>query len=105
MGYKSLNHRINNISSALCTDVETNPGPSIVDPSKTIVAPYSQGNRLVFGSNAGKQCVAIDYEQSRFFSYSPSRAERKKRAARKLAARKLVARQAKKKGYRQSLSV
>ena len=29
-----------------------------VDPNKTIVAPYSQGNELVFGQNAGQQCVA-----------------------------------------------
>ena len=26
---------------------------------KTTVAPYSQGNELVFGQNAGKQCVAM----------------------------------------------
>ena len=30
-----------------------------VDPSKTIAAPYSQGNELVFGQNAGQQCVAM----------------------------------------------
>ena len=29
------------------------------DPSKTIAAPYSQGNELVFGQNAGQQCVAM----------------------------------------------
>ena len=29
-----------------------------VDPNKTIVAPYSQGNELVFGQNAGQQCDA-----------------------------------------------
>ena len=28
-----------------------------VDPSKTIQAPYSQGD--VFGQNAGQQCVAM----------------------------------------------
>ena len=38
---------------------EGNPGPFPVDPSKTIVAPYSQGNSAVFGSNAGKQCVVM----------------------------------------------
>ena len=43
----------------LSGDIETNPGPIVVDPSKTICAPYSQGNSLVFGSNAGKQCVAM----------------------------------------------
>ena len=59
MVYKSLNHKMNNIASKLSGDIETNPGPYVVDPSKTIHAPYSQGNSLVFGSNAGKQCVAM----------------------------------------------
>ena len=57
--YKSLNHKINNIATKLSGDIEKNPGPFGVDPSKTIVAPYSQGNSVVFGSNAGKQCVAM----------------------------------------------
>ena len=59
MVYKSLNHKMNNIASKLSGDIETNPGPFVVDPSKTIRAPYSQGNSVVFGSNAGKQCVAM----------------------------------------------
>ena len=59
MVYKSLNHKVNNIASKLSGDIETNPGPFVVDPSKTIHAPYSQGNSFVFGSNAGKQCVAM----------------------------------------------
>ena len=59
MVYKSLNHKMNNIASKLAGDIETNPGPFVVDPSKTIHAPYSQGNSFVFGSNAGKQCVAM----------------------------------------------
>ena len=50
---------MNNIASKLSGDIETNPGPFVVDPSKTIHAPYSQGNSLVFGSNAGKRCVAM----------------------------------------------
>ena len=29
-------------------DIETNPGPPVVDPNKTIVAPYSQGNVAAF---------------------------------------------------------
>ena len=29
-------------------DIETNPDPPVVDPSKTIVAPYSQGNVVAF---------------------------------------------------------
>ena len=41
----------------LCTN---NPGPGIVDPTKTIAAPYSQGNVEVFGTaNAGTQRVAM----------------------------------------------
>ena len=59
MAYKSLNHKINNITSKLSGDIETNPGPFVVDASKTIHAPYSQGNSVVFGPNAGKQCVAM----------------------------------------------
>ena len=44
----------------LSTDIEKNPGPGIVDLSKTIAAPDSQGNIEVFGSsNAGTQCVAM----------------------------------------------
>ena len=44
----------------LANDVETNPGPGIVDPTKTIAAPYSQGNIEIFGAtNAGTQCVAM----------------------------------------------
>ena len=42
-------------------DVEENPGPTIndiVDCSCTIHASFNQGNNL-FGSNAGKQCVAM----------------------------------------------
>ena len=46
----------------LCTDIdrEKNPGPSVyVDATKTIHAPYCQGNVTVFGENAGQQCVAM----------------------------------------------
>ena len=59
MVYKSLNHKMNNIARKLAEDKETNPGPFVVDPSKMIHAPYSQGYSFVFGSNAGKQCVAM----------------------------------------------
>ena len=46
--------------SALCTDVETNPGPVFyIDPSKTISAPYSQGNEIIYGGNAGQPCVCV----------------------------------------------
>jgi len=45
---------------ALCTDIETNPGPApLIDPTKSIRAPYSQSNIVVFGQNAGQQCVAM----------------------------------------------
>ena len=45
----------------LCNDIETNPGPPIhsIDPTQTIKAPYSQGDIMHFGENAGKQCVAM----------------------------------------------
>ena len=33
-----------------------------VDPNKTIAAPYCQGNELVFGQNAGQQCVAMSFQ-------------------------------------------
>ena len=40
--------------------IEKNPGPSVyVDATKTIHAPYCQGNVVVFGENAGQQCVAM----------------------------------------------
>ena len=57
--YKNLNHRMNFCKFNLSTDIEKNPGPTFIDPSKTIRAPYSQGNVDVFGPNAGQQCVAM----------------------------------------------
>ncbi|CAB3979240.1 ATP-dependent DNA helicase PIF1 [Paramuricea clavata] len=58
--YKNLNHLKNVCQSALCTDIETNPGPVFyIDPSKTISAPYSQGNQIIFGETAGQQCLAM----------------------------------------------
>ena len=57
--FRDRNHRRNYCKFSLSGDIETNPGPSVVDPRKTIVAPYSQGNIAVFGSNAGRQCVAM----------------------------------------------
>ena len=59
-GYNSLNHRVNFGQLRLCADIEKNPGPSVyVDATKTINAPYCQGNVTVFGENAGQQCVAM----------------------------------------------
>ena len=43
-------------------DVEENPGPTIIniiDPTATVSADSSQGNKALFGENAGKQCVAL----------------------------------------------
>ncbi len=58
--YKNVNHLKNVCQSALCTDIETNPGPVFyTDPSKTISAPYSQGNQIIFGETAGQQCLAM----------------------------------------------
>ena len=59
---KNEAHVANYCNYKLCRDIEKNPGPSIyVDPNKTTVAPYSQGNELVFGQNAGQQCVAKSF--------------------------------------------
>ena len=47
----------------LSNDVEENPGPrsinDIVDCTYTVHADFNQGNELMFGMNAGKQCVAM----------------------------------------------
>ena len=47
----------------LSNNVEENPGPrtinDIVDPTYTVHADFNQGNELMFGMNAGKQCVAM----------------------------------------------
>jgi hypothetical protein len=53
-------HLANYHKYKLCKDIEKNPGPSsYVDPNKTIAAPYSQGNELLFGQSAGQQCIAM----------------------------------------------
>ena len=58
--HKSLIHRVNFGQFKLSTDIEKNPGPSVyVDATKTIHAPYCQGNLVVFGENAKQQCVAM----------------------------------------------
>ena len=58
--FKNLNQRTNYCKILLSTYIETNPGPGIVDPIKTIAAPYSQGNMEVFGTaNTGTQCAAM----------------------------------------------
>ena len=56
---KGVSQRAKYLELLLSGDIETNPGP-IVNPTKTIAAPYSQSNAEVFGiSNAGRQCVAM----------------------------------------------
>ena len=58
--YKSLIQRVNFGQFKLSTDTEKNPGPSVYeDATKTIHAPYCQGNVVVFGENARQQCVAM----------------------------------------------
>ena len=59
--FKSLIHRVNFGQFKLSTDIEKNPGPSVyVDhATKTIHAPYCQGNVVVFGGNAGQHCVTM----------------------------------------------
>ena len=46
----------------LSNDVEQNPGPTtineVVDSNQTVLAGYNQGDPR-FGSNCGKQCVAM----------------------------------------------
>ena len=58
--FKTLNQRTNYCQFLLSHDIEKDPDPTIVDPTKTISAPDSQGNISVFGTtNAGRQCVAM----------------------------------------------
>ena len=59
--YKNQTHISNFCQFKLSTDIEKNPGPTpmYIDPSKTISAPCSQGNDLVFGQNSVQQCVAM----------------------------------------------
>ena len=57
--YKNSGHITAHITRKLSGDIESNPGPYVIDPSRTICAPYSQGQFLVFGPNAGSQCVVM----------------------------------------------
>ena len=59
--YENNNHMKNVCRFALCNDIETNPGPAIfhINPSKTVSAPYNQGNQIIFGETAGQQCLAM----------------------------------------------
>ncbi|CAH3171766.1 unnamed protein product [Porites evermanni] len=57
--YKTHNHIVKTCKFRFHTDIEKNPGPSLllIDPWKTIKAPHSQGNELVLGQNVGQQCL------------------------------------------------
>ena len=59
--YKTPSHAANVCKFKLRTDIEKNPGPTSVeiDPSKTIRAPYSQGNELVFGPNSNSYVFVL----------------------------------------------
>ena len=59
--YKSQTHASNYCKFQLSSDIEKNPGPTLmyIDPSKTIMKPYSHANELVFGQNSGHQCVTM----------------------------------------------
>ena len=61
--YKNQTHISIFYQFKLSTDTGKNPGPTpmYIDPSKTISAPYSQGNELIFGQNSGQQCVAMSF--------------------------------------------
>ena len=60
--YKSLIQRVNFGQFKLSTAVEKNLGLLVyVDATKTIHAPYCQENVVVFGENAGQQCVAMSF--------------------------------------------
>lgn len=37
MLYRSVNHRIKDVAAKLCGDIETNPGPVVVDCEKLFV--------------------------------------------------------------------
>ena len=53
----------------LFNDVEENPGPTIretVASSNTVCAEFSKGNRVKFGDNGGKQCVAMSLTKYNF---------------------------------------
>ena len=58
---KGVIHTGNCTKYKLHNDIEKNPAPVMhhVDPSKTIQAPYHQGDVVVFGQNAGQQCVEM----------------------------------------------
>ena len=61
--YKSQPHLPKYCKFQLSSDIEKNPGPTpmYIDPSKTVAAPYSQANELVFGQTQKNKCVAMSF--------------------------------------------
>ena len=58
--HKSLYSWVNFGRFKFCTDIEKNPGPSVYgDATKTIHAPYCQGNVAIFVENAGQQSISM----------------------------------------------
>jgi len=55
--YKRQTRISNYCKFQLSSDIEKNPTPVYIDPNKTITAPYSAANELVFGESSGQQCV------------------------------------------------
>ena len=55
---------MNHTELKLSNDIEKNPGP--IDHTKTIQAPYSQGNVEFFGQNAGWHSVCSNVS---YFTY------------------------------------
>ena len=56
-------HRAVPLLLRLSNDVEESPGPrtinDIVDPAYIVHGDFNQGSELMFGMNAGKECVAM----------------------------------------------
>ena len=65
--YKSKSHVTSYCESQLYNDIEKNPGPNgtpyNIDPTKTIAAPYSQGNAFIFGQNADEMGTRLDKKE------------------------------------------
>ena len=56
--FKSRDHQRLCKEKLLFHDIEINPGPLFVNSSKSVQGTFHQGNELLFGANAGNQCVA-----------------------------------------------
>ena len=71
--YKSLIHQVNFGQFKLSTDIEKNPEPSgYVDATKTIHAPYCQGN-VVGGGRKGGTNTAIPHMVAREYRNTASK--------------------------------